>query len=461
MNRDWAGGAAVFHWPLYSGLIALTAQCTGLTPEYAAHFLNALLWLATLVAFLELTREAGGNKTVLVWAALTFLLHPQLNEFRSNVSRDVGYWPFYLLSLLLFLRYYRNPCWTYAWGWGMAAMVASLFRLEGLVILFFLPSVLLLRKERWTTRLKQWLTAMTVPFLMVVSLLALFALFPAEDVVSRGGRLFEPLHWFEFLKTQISTGLADKAGLLAASVLNKYSTEWAMLSLLAVLFTLLVGEIVNALSLPYVFFAGHAFYRRLFPRDPETKSVVGCAIGLNVLMLSLFLILQFFLVTRYVTPLALVLMLAVAFSLHALYERWQSLAPGSWSRTLASGLAAVVLLYQAVDGLYSTGPSKQYLKEAGLWLKEHSPPGNPFYSDSSLVAFYAGKENGNRAYNWQETRNLLENKGWTSYDYLALWVKRKDRDHADYAVRVLGQSPDKIFDDGRDNRLLIFRIRHP
>ena len=102
---QWSAALAVYTWPFYSALIALMSYLTGLGVEPAAHLLDALLFALMVWAFINVVAELGGDRKTLVAAALVVLLAPQLNEHRSDIFRDNGYWAFYLLSLWLFIKY--------------------------------------------------------------------------------------------------------------------------------------------------------------------------------------------------------------------------------------------------------------------------------------------------------------------------------------------------------------------
>ena len=61
---------------------------TGLSFDHAAHVLNAALTALTVVVFVSLVGEVGGNKKVIIASVFVVLLYAGLNKYRAMVIRD-------------------------------------------------------------------------------------------------------------------------------------------------------------------------------------------------------------------------------------------------------------------------------------------------------------------------------------------------------------------------------------
>ncbi len=126
-------------WPFYSVLIFSLGMLTHLPLLVSAYIWDALFTALSVVTFIAIVRQLGGGRRVLWLAAFVILMAHQFNSIRQYLIRDHGFLAFYLLSLNLLLRYVATPRWTYAFGWGLSLLFATLFRIEGAVFLVLLP----------------------------------------------------------------------------------------------------------------------------------------------------------------------------------------------------------------------------------------------------------------------------------------------------------------------------------
>src|SRR5207245_1741547 len=125
-------------WPFYSVLIAYFTQLTHFSYVLSAYLLNGFFSLLSVCMFLIIIKELGGTKRVLFLAALIILLSHEFNNIRQYIIRDHGFWAFYLVSLFGLLRYVNYPTWLNGFIFSFSLLIATLFRIEGLVFLFVL-----------------------------------------------------------------------------------------------------------------------------------------------------------------------------------------------------------------------------------------------------------------------------------------------------------------------------------
>ncbi|MEA3332542.1 MAG: phospholipid carrier-dependent glycosyltransferase, partial [Pseudomonadota bacterium] len=144
---DFSGAAELYGWFFYPLLIAGVHKISGFGLEMSAHLLTALFSALLTYAFLACVRELGGNRKILFLAAIIIIFHPVFMEFRAKIFRDHGYLAFYLLGVLCFLKFYGLPLWRYAFLWGLSMLVATLFRIEGLLFLSMLPTAIIFNKS--------------------------------------------------------------------------------------------------------------------------------------------------------------------------------------------------------------------------------------------------------------------------------------------------------------------------
>jgi hypothetical protein len=114
LHEGLAAAYAYYPWATYSVLFAHFVLID-LDLFTAGRVLNALLYALLAVSFVsvagELVRNAEPTRrsAILFLAAVTVLLYPQLNEYRSMLIRDVGYWAFMLLGLQQLMVAVRMP----------------------------------------------------------------------------------------------------------------------------------------------------------------------------------------------------------------------------------------------------------------------------------------------------------------------------------------------------------------
>lgn len=458
---DWVDALAVYEWPFYPALIALTGFITGLSLESAAHVLNAVTSTITVVAFIGIVGELGGNRKVRIVATLVILLFPEFNENREHIYRDDGYWAFYLTSLWLFLGYYRAPRLSRSFGWSGAMALATLFRIEGMAVLFLLPLVLLWKRGvTWPQRLIAFGMAYLGPLIGLLLVLGVWVNYP-DALRAYSGRLDEPLAWMNYLGQGLIDYLHGQTDRLSAAILNQYSEEYAMSAIIAVLLMLLALNLSHALGAWYSLLVVHAL---IFPgHHPQITSdahpVLHWMLAINVLILMVFLLKYFFLTARYTMPMALTLLLWLPFHIVYLQERWLVATARPLPRRLVSTLAVVAFLALAVNSLVSWGASKLYLKEAGLWLAQEAPAGTRLYTDTWELAYYAQRD-GALTLSFAEpelTVQKLSDGAWREFDFLALEINRHQPENEVIIRQTIGVEPIKIFNNDRGGKVLIFR----
>lgn len=461
LQGQWSASLTLYNWPFYSGLIALTSQLTSLGVETSAQLLNAMLFALLVYAFIGLVEELGGNRNTLIAAALVILLQPQLNEHRADIFRDNGYWAFYLLAIWLFIKYFNTPQLRYAWAWGASIIIAMLFRIEGMAFLCLLPLTLLFKTDMsLNRRLLTLAGAWLVGFAGLGLVLALWVVNP--DVVMHNiGRLDEPLHWLGYLWNGFSSHLQEQAARLSTAILNPFSENHALHAVIATLVTILVFGVFSALSTVYAVLILHSFISGTFRTrlSVDMQRIIIWLAVINLVVLSLFLMKMFFLTGRYPMPLALTLMLVLPFHLIGLQDRWRMSDIRPFVRKIYLTVIGLVIFAVAIDGLITLGPSKQYIKTAGLWIAHEVPVGARVYTNDEVLAYYAGRWQAIKYDGFDQTLRQLREGAWRDFDYLAIRAKKHDGALETAARQVVGHEPVKVFINNRGERLLIFKTQ--
>ncbi len=131
-------------WPFYSVLIYAIARLTHFSYLNSAFLLNGFFTLISVLTFINLVNQLSKNQRVVWLAAAVILLAQEFNAVRTDIVRDHGFWAFYLLSVLFLLKYFRQSelnffSWPFSFGWAICLIVATLFRVEGVIFLILMP----------------------------------------------------------------------------------------------------------------------------------------------------------------------------------------------------------------------------------------------------------------------------------------------------------------------------------
>jgi len=135
-----------YTWASYAMVIALLSK-SGVTLFTAAFLVNALLFAILVFAFVSIVREIDNSTPVLIFATISILVYPQLNEYRYYIIRDIGLWSFALLAFWQLLLYARSHTIKYALGFCFSLLIAATLRAEAIAYLLIAPIALLFDKR--------------------------------------------------------------------------------------------------------------------------------------------------------------------------------------------------------------------------------------------------------------------------------------------------------------------------
>jgi hypothetical protein len=437
-------------WPFYSMLIHGLAVVTHTTTLTAAFLLNGLLSLLSVVTFIYIVALLGGRGHLLWLAALTVLLAHEFNSVREYVIRDHGFWAFYLLSVAALMRYFRSHRWQEVVLWVASLVVATLFRVEGVIFMVLVPVVALLDSGQ---RLRSFLQLNTLNILAGIALGAYLFYHPDQ---LQGNRLGEIEYQFVHGLSGLWLMFQTKAAALGQYVLSNYSARDASLVLFLLLMVWYAVSVVTNLSLVYAVLVVYAWTKHCLALDKPARLVLWAYIAVNVLITAAFLVDYMFLTKRYLLALTLLLMLWVPFALERLIEL----------RHVRRWVLPVVLLWilgSALGGVIDFGYSKAYVRDAGRWLAAHASAKTVIYSNDALVMFYSDHF-GNRIFEQAvqfKDMTMLANGKWRQYEYLALKVNPQELKSSAVIQEIGAQTaPVAVFANKRGDEVIIYKVSH-
>lgn len=459
----------VYPWPLYAMLISWLHKLTSLSLLHTAYTLNIIFQSMMLVGFWCVLNELSGfhyvdRQKLQLITLLVFLAYPALNEYRSYIVRDFGYWSFSLFALHALMRFSLTKKWYFALLWGALALIAGAFRIEGILIALLLPACLFLDGERSVnSRFKDFCLAQGVTSLITLSFIVLFcthsAWHTAEWLSSHLGRLYElftvPLVSIKSMHTNHHQFIKTLSqGILTVHVEKNAATIF-FYGILGVYLT----KFTQCISLLYLGLAGYSFKQRLFPCREKVLHVLYSFILLNLIFTLLFTYIHYFISGRYLVLLALAVILGVPFSLLRIYHHWESRTPAVTGRWWLLPLISIWFLSNALSGLVEAKHKHHYIYRAGHWLSKTVPATTPLYTNDQRVLYYARGSHADwvKDMDYKNELKLIHNNDWHSYQYLAIRINRGEHEREAWLRSTLATSPVKIFTSHQGNKILIFK----
>ena len=415
-----------FNWPFFPILVSYIHQLTLLPMETSAYILNALLFVLLLDTLILISRKFQLTSQQLAIAALLFICFQSFNEYRDYIIRDFGYWAFCSLALYRFILFLEKPSITNATLWQLVAVMAVLFRVEGIVILLGLPLYLFIYHSP-KVAVKQ---SVKLNYLFILAVLAVTVLTIEMSGISAAfSKIVTVTNYINpdiFLDT-----FREKAAIIETQVLNQYSASYSAFILSSGLIFMLCYKVIKAISFGYLgLFLFSRWQKNKIQAVPYRSLIIYFA-ALNIVILLAFLFHEYFMSRRYamVTLISLLLLML---------PRLTDLISQAWT-SRNKGLLAVIciiLLIGLVDGIHQSR-SKAYIKETAIWASQNLPENSTVITDDRIIQYYYQSHQPKAALSkvwvdsyhndaYQNSFNQIE-KNYLNYDYLIVVEKRKNK----------------------------------
>ena len=214
-----------------------------------------------------------------------------------------------------------------------------------------------------------------------------------------------------------------------------------------------VYSVIANVSFIYALLVLYAWSRRLLTLDKSSYLAIMSYIFINFIITAAYLAENLFISKRYLIALSLVFMLWVPFALDKMLQDRKQ-------RPVLAICVGLLLFVNALTVVIHFGYSKNYIRDAGLWLSENVPPDAHLYSNDEQVMYYS-QHFGNSIFtearlNADLTR--IADGQWKHYDYLALRLDKQDPQTA--TLKELNMAPLTVFANRRGDEVLIYRIVH-
>lgn len=451
LQQGFSAGLGLLDRPLISILMAVLHQLTGMSVVHAGLALNSLYYAVFCVAFVACVQTLGGDRRVQWLAAIVALSHPMLNDHRSSIMRDPAYWGFILLAFRAFLLYLRQPGLRQQANWTCCVILASLFRFEGLFFALLAPLSLLFT-DQLSHRMRHCLRLFMPQFALAMLLASAMVL--ASSDAGSGDQMFPSLDIYIEGLLAVPQEFAALSEATGKALLEFTARDDAHVAVIAGLGAILLLNICRAITWPYVAILVWGRLGGLASRlRPDDNRVLLAHLGISLAYLSLFTLINRFMLERYANQFAIFALLYLPFALNALLHD----ASQRFKRVLVYTLLAAM----CVDSLHNTDGEKAFIREAAEWVAEYTPAGASIASNHKYIAYFSERE-----FDWKyassikfDTQRLLASEEhWRSKDFLAVLIKRHDLWVWEQFAEQESLREVAVFDGGRHGVVFVIQV---
>lgn len=435
----WGEARSQYSWFAYPLMLGKAMALTGIDAWPIALLLNGFASTLTLLVLLRCAWVLMPAREVLIATALLLFGNLWFNDLRGAIVREHFYFLLMIAGVYCAIRDTQSPGIVYRIGFVVFLLLAGLFRVEALGFLVLVGAL----------RVAFECSSRSLRFAAVIALvLAPVAAFIVLAGWSDSGNL-----------ASLLSKPRARIAILRDDVLAPFESRKAALAYSAMVIGLLLYALVNSIGLVPMGLAGWVAVsgRAVAGVGMRRLVLIWVAAGAAIFGVQIYFNIVFD--ARHGLILSLVLTPVAAVGLVRLYQASRDKA-NLGARWLL-GLVAALLVVGFVVGLRKYD-AQNYRFAAGAWLKENMASGSKIASNSSQILFYGGYVNttpeivtGAGA----ENPNLAIFDGWKNYDAVVVEIRNSKLGFIDQLESKLGIKPTVTFQNGRGDRIVIFKTR--
>jgi len=440
----------VFSWPFFPITIAWLHSLTGIGIETSAFAVNAILLMLLSIAFIRIYEEISTPHLPLWVPAIFILALPIINDYRAYVIRGHGFWAFTLIALYFFIRYSKQASIRYALLWQISAIIATLFRIEGVVFLAFAPLFFVFEKKYRQGFIRHFLrlNSITIPA-TIAGVIVLFSYIIKIDGLSNG--LLQRLSYM--LPSSMITALSDTASEIKALMPLLSSVESVIL-LISGLIALICFKVAKNLNLLYLAIWLFGRKKQWIQLSKESSIVLFFAF-ISTLPLIIIASNHFFMSSRY-TVLTVILFSLVSFQYleHLLHK----LAINK--KYLATTVLSILMVVFFLDAIMHTGSNKQNMITASNWVSLNIDTNAKIACDNSRFAYYTKQQCAyERRLNKKPIKYTAQLINVDSYNHLLFWLDHNDKKLRSYLDSNKSLSLLQAFKNHKGDEARVYKIQ--
>lgn len=456
-NGDWKAGFEVFSWPFYSLCITLVNTITHLGVHVSAQILNVLFFAITTYSYLKIIQLAGGKQRQIIAGALIWLsAQYMIGGVLEMLMRDEGFWAFYLLSIVFFIRFYQQHHFKDALLWQVCIILATLFRIEAILYLMFLPLLLLFQSglslpQKW----KNLASANSINLSLAFIITAVFGFNDAlsTKLLGRLNEVFTTNLWQQF-----TNQLVQKSGIMSDKVLGEYLNEFAVQGLLVTFIYIIIVKTISATGLVNIILSAFAVKQHNQLIQLSAYKVLRTTAIIALLNMALIITKVFVLSGRYVLALSFILMVFAAFYLAELLF---SEAKNKKEKLFIIGIM-LLMLGSALKNILPKKQGYNYMQDAVAWIEKANKKKSPVFYDDNRMKFYAGQTvSYDQVKHATRFDSLLAEQTFKKYEFIVLNHSKNNPEYVLHAKNTLTDYAEiNRFFDGKKRKFIIIYKRN-
>ncbi len=461
LQQGYDASVAIYRWPLYSLLVAYTHKLTGLNVFLSAYLLNVMLSTLLVISFMLLVDEVYRRQGFSWLGLLVIINFTRYNHYRDDLLRDHGYWAMSLLALVCLLRLARSQCYRYGIAWGLLMLIATLFRIEGAILLGLVPLGLLCcgKDVPFLQKIHLLASAYAVVILIAISVAIYMVL---QHNPNHLGRIQDLLVYSSNPVSMFIGPLQSAIDMMRNSVLdniNEFAGSNAQIMIVTGVIGIFVIQFIGSVQILYLLLGAYGIAKRVI-NSPAALSLLIWTVLLNVVIAQLFTMQYFFTSARYLTLLCLLYLVWVPGAIALIYQQWRQRAATFAGKRWLFPLVCAGFLSLSIINVSDFGYAKAYLVKGSNWLiKQQNIP--LLITNSKRVAGLNEEYHDIIYEKFDKEQRIVPQvvELYRSYQqqpaYFAIMVSRNS-DELNNIIAIFPTAPVKRFDGRRGDTLLIF-----
>lgn len=417
---EFKDGFKLYNWPFYPALIAITHKLTTLSLTASAQTLTVALYGLTTYALLSFIKRIGGDKNTILFGALLFFSTLYLTgDVVSMLLRDTGFWAFYLLSLNAFHQYILTPTLSNALRWQVLMMIATLFRIEGVLFLTLLPFMLFFEKQLPIKKqLHLFLQANSLGFFALLTIIAAIVFIPSIKI-SDFGRLQEVIQLFDSRYLDIMTTFSSRAELTSSVVFKDHFDDYTYSSFFIALVGLVILKVISATGWIAILFAFVKDKKASLKIEKNAQKLLLWAFLISTISLLLIILNVMLISTRYAIPATFVILVYASFNLSGLLDRASNESKSTTKFFLI--FIAIICCLCIFKNIWPKKYNNNYEQHAVSWAKQHTVNHEKIFYVSPRARYYALAPYHGRGYDYLDfIKTAILNRSILDYDTLVI-----------------------------------------
>ncbi|MBO9493582.1 glycosyltransferase family 39 protein [Thalassotalea sp. G20_0] len=395
---------SIYGWPFYSIITALFHWLTHIPLELSFYIFSVVSDAVVVFYFLRILSLLSNDKRAVLCGAIILLCAAVFNNYRDMVIRDHGFWAFMMAGFFYLLVSIRDKSPKFFLIALLCSVLATFFRVEGVVFiasyfLFFIAAHL-----KGISLRNQILWVLIPCSLLVTAFIIGFLLFSSSKLV-------QDVYLYLDVSSLI-TGLLSGAGLIKEQFLPEYGDDYSVLFVVAGLLSILFVEVLGAIGKFYLLLL--LLHVKPVIEWYRNNSVILMMTFVSIIPLAAFVLVKYFVVTRYVfyTSLLMLIPLVCVISETFSFKR----------NRLKSSVVAFLIFASFIDSVVSFNKTeKVFFKDAAYWASANLASCGTIGTNHKILNYLI---NGSYAQTIFYGNNGTED----SIDYLVYYAKRKSGD---------------------------------